>query len=174
MTEKDIQNKLFEILFDMQDISTGFQKFYFITPNVTLFEGWESDLIVKDSKERIYEFEIKTSKEDFLADKKKKRTKILKAGNDEQRKPNFFYYILPESADIKEIEVPEFAGFYIYRAYQCNERGLVIEFFLQREAPLLTERLTNSKEIQKLLTSIYFKFWRERTGINTRIQKKVY
>lgn len=170
LTEKLIQNALFDTMFDLKD-SKGQQEFYYLTPNVNLFD-WESDMIAKSKDERIFEFEIKTSREDFFNDLKKKRTKILSNPLDQTRKPNLFYYILPMDC-VKDEEIPEWAGYYFYRHYQCTSRGLIIEFFLKRKAVKLTNKLISTQEILTLLTSVYFKYWRARRGKGTRVQKKV-
>lgn len=166
--ERLIQNQLFQILFDQRD-KQGRNKYYFITPNVNLYD-WESDLIFKDNRDFLRELEIKTSREDFFNDfrNKKKKHKMLEAK--EGHIPNSFYFVTPVD-EVKPEEVPDYAGLYYYRAFNCKSRGQVIEFYIVKQAELLHEREATIQEQMKLLQSIYFKFWRVRAGINTRIKK---
>lgn len=67
---------------------------------------YERDVLLVKYDKRIYEFEIKTSKSDFLADKKKiGKHKKLKAGKD----VNMFYYVCPDGI-IPVEEVPKNYG----------------------------------------------------------------
>lgn len=87
--------------------------------NLFLFANdWESDFFVQKHNKYSYEFEIKTSRQDFFADSKKiKKHSILKDGyytsGDHEYphtfRPNKFYYVVPENL-VQVTEVPSYAG----------------------------------------------------------------
>lgn len=157
--EKRIQNRLFDILFDIK--ANGKNKFYCITPNVKFFD-WESDLIFKDRNDMLYEFEIKTSKSDFLADFKKPKHKMMKSASMDVA--NYFYFVCPDGI-VNVSDVPEYAGLYLYRSIGDN-----IDIFVAKAAPLLHDKGFGFKASMRLYSSIYFKYWRMRSGMSTRLK----
>lgn len=159
LKELGVQNALFRILFNRK--KEGENRFFNISPNVDLF-GWESDLLCTDSQNLCYEFEIKTSRSDFRADMRKKKHRVL-SGKKEGRKPNFFFYVVPEG-EFDGVVIPEHAGLYSYNSYYCSGRGFVTEFKLIKKAPKLTEGALSIYEENKLLRAVYFKYWRGRVG----------
>jgi hypothetical protein len=83
----------------------------------TLFE---MDIAVLSKSAMLYEFEVKVSRSDFLADKNKgskngrlKFTRYEDAKRNDFGVPNYFYYVCPEDL-IKENEIPIYAGLYYY------------------------------------------------------------
>ena len=74
--------------------------------------SWESDKLLKTRAGYFYEFEIKISRADYKNDFKNKRYKHNILGScfsDGHKKPNYFYYAVPEGL-IDVSEVPEYAG----------------------------------------------------------------
>lgn len=161
-TENHIQNKIHDRL-QMQNKQSDRPKFYDITANVNLF-GWESDLLCKDAKDSIYEFEIKASFSDFLKDfrKKAKQAKLASLkGNDVG--PAFFYYVVPlEILDQVKEKLPSYAGLYWFsiRKYETVLQCDTV-------APKLTEYRATKTDTIKMLRSTNFKYWRGRTGKGT-------
>lgn len=84
-----------------------------VIPNISTIYSWEIDLFSVNPAGYTYEFEVKISRSDFLADKNKKKwTQMKGAAND--RIPNYMVYVCPDGM-IKENEVPEYAGLYYFK-----------------------------------------------------------
>lgn len=109
-------------------------------PNIFAFD-WESDFFIQKENGYCYEFEIKISRSDFFADRKKiEKQKILTTGfnynNSICKRPNKFFYIIPDGI-IKLEEIPSYAG------YMSINNGTIITI---KEAPFLhKEKLDFSK-----------------------------
>jgi len=93
----------------------------FIAPNINTGFG-EADLFMLRRSGYAEEFEIKVSRSDFFADRKKRykhRTYalVLSGGIPEwgaiSRVPNRFSFVVPEYLGITEKDVPEHAGLYL-------------------------------------------------------------
>lgn len=74
----------------------------------------------------VYEYEVKISRGDFIADKKKKKHKFTGHGDKNvlipSFNPNYFYYVCPEGM-ISENEIPQYAGlYYIIDGELCRVR----------------------------------------------------
>lgn len=104
----------------------------YVIENLYVF-SWESDKLIETRSGLIYEFEIKISKSDFKNDFKKKNKHVILEGKETHiptfdglepkykeryeknylvgnfKKPNYFYYAVPEGMIDKE-DVPEYAG----------------------------------------------------------------
>lgn len=104
----------------------------YVLENLYVF-SWESDKLIETRSGLIYEFEIKISKSDFKNDFKKKDKHVILEGKQTHlptfdslekiykemyeknylvshfKKPNYFYYAVPEGL-ITVDEVPEYAG----------------------------------------------------------------
>lgn len=104
----------------------------YVLENLYVF-SWESDKLIETRSGLIYEFEIKVSKSDFKNDFNKKDKHIILEGKETHiptfdglepkykeryekhylvsnfKKPNYFYYTVPEGLITVE-EVPEYAG----------------------------------------------------------------
>lgn len=111
-----IQNRIIKKCILQRDI--------LVARNLYLYEEWESDVIGIDFNDRVHEYEVKRSRNDFLADFKKK-DKHWRTENGYGA--NYFYFACPMNL-IKPTELPDYAGL-IY----VNERGA----FEVKGAPLL-------------------------------------
>ena len=104
----------------------------YVLENLYVFD-WESDKFIETRSGLIYEFEIKISRSDFKNDFKKADKHVILEGKEEfvpsydkildrwkplhadyyrrerYKKPNYFYYAVPEGM-IEAEEVPEYAG----------------------------------------------------------------
>lgn len=75
-----------------------------------VFSDWENDVLTLNRGGMVTEFEVKVSRSDFLADRKKRKFQLLdKKQAMEWSMPNRFYYACPPNL-IKESELPWFAG----------------------------------------------------------------
>lgn len=101
ITEHDIQKGLYAHLYFL-----GWRLFL---PNVRFFD-WESDYLAFNLDGQIHEFEIKTSRADFLNDLKKPKHCRLRNGRySDYRIPNFFTFVLPHGM-VRRYDMPEYAG----------------------------------------------------------------
>jgi len=104
----------------------------YIMENLYVFR-WESDKLIETRSGLIYEFEVKVSRSDFFNDFNKKDKHFVLEGKtgtvpsyddvkarywfvnddnyrtDKYKRPNYFYYAVPEGL-VKEEEVPDYAG----------------------------------------------------------------
>lgn len=77
-----------------------------------LISDWEYDVLSLNKSGNITEYEVKISRSDFLADKKKRKFKFYE-GMHFELMPNRFYYVCPEGL-IKVDEIPKYAGLIYY------------------------------------------------------------
>jgi hypothetical protein len=147
--------------------------------NAFIFKGdWESDFFVQKQNGYAYEFEVKISRSDFFADKKKvEKHLILETGkyqrkgsegnwNSEIKKweyedkitehehdfrPNKFFYVVPENM-IKVEEVPKYAG--LMYVPQDDYKGVVTV----KEAPFIHK---NKLDFESVLCSKFYNYWLE-------------
>lgn len=75
--------------------------------------NWEMDIASLSKSGMLHEHEVKISRSDFLADKKKATKFIHYEMRNERSCPNYFYYVCPEDL-IKKDEIPTWAGLYYY------------------------------------------------------------
>ena len=88
-------------------------KFNAVCENVKyLFSSWEYDVLSLNKSGNITEFEVKISRGDFLADKKKRKFKYYES-KVERLMPNRFYYVCPAFM-ISTNEIPSYAGLIWY------------------------------------------------------------
>lgn len=73
----------------------------------------EMDVVSMSKSGALREYEIKVSRADFKADKKKKTKHIRYGQSDNWYAPNYFTYVCPDGL-IKEAEVPEYSGLWYY------------------------------------------------------------
>lgn len=73
----------------------------------------EMDVASLSKSGLIHEFEVKISRADFKADKKKTLKFKYYEMRHEPYCPNYFYYVCPEGL-IKKEEIPDYAGLYYY------------------------------------------------------------
>jgi hypothetical protein len=101
-----------------KDIQQGVCKWLAVLGSESICENyahhWEMDICSMSKSGIISEFEVKISRSDFLADKKRKVTKFEHYEmRIERTSPNYFYYVCPEGL-IKENEIPKWAGLYYF------------------------------------------------------------
>lgn len=170
MTEGDIQEDLYRV-YTRKDKSMRY-----CIENVYLFL-WESDFLTVTKSGYVYEFEIKCTRADFAADKKKiRRHEILENGwymrkrwiregttvttgfekKETSHRPNKFFYVVPKDL-IKVTEVPEYAGLIYY-----TQGGKVGELFeVVKPAPVI-HRIKLDVE-KRLCQKYYYKYINCRT-----------
>lgn len=73
-----------------------------------LFSDWEMDVLTINKNNYLTEYEVKISRSDFKADKKKRKWQWYES-RIESMISNYFYYVCPADL-IKEQDVPDFAG----------------------------------------------------------------
>lgn len=94
-------------------------KFNAVCENVKyLFSSWEYDVLSLNKGGNITEFEVKISRGDFLADKKKRKFKYYEKKT-ERLMPNRFYYVCPVNM-IALDEIPRYAGLMYYENGQLE------------------------------------------------------
>jgi hypothetical protein len=71
----------------------------------------EMDVVAIRKTGMVAEYEVKISRSDFLADKKKSKWNYFELVTDGC--PNYFYYVCPKDL-ISENEIPKYAGLYYY------------------------------------------------------------
>ena len=148
MTERAIQSLLYYWAIQLGD--------QMMAPNVC-FVTREADFwsVTRSGKSR--ECEIKISRSDFHADRKKtKKHDMLR--NREKRGPNYFYYVYPVGL-LQTPELPEYAG------------GIEVQAGLQpkvvKRAPLLHKEPVPDAIRERVLRSMMYRYWRNRplTGL---------
>lgn len=183
MTEGDIQLSLYHYCY-----ARGHE---YMTPNVYLYD-WESDFLSLTKKGSVFEFEIKTSRADFMADAgktvkhqglesgardltdrernwvadswigKRIREKMDASGRIVVKRPNFFVYVVPENLVAAE-EVPKYAGL----LYIDEQKPL--PYRVKIPAPKTALRLHKEpiSDVKRnaLIESHYWKYWKLRLAI---------
>lgn len=149
LTEKDIQWSL---------------RFFLSQPKYKLYNlyvfGWESDCLLLTKSGYWYEFEIKISRSDFKNDFKNKGDKHRILGTiSDTKKPNYFYYVVPEGL-IQVDEIPSYAGLIYINEYR--HRTIV------KQAPVLHKVKNNPKDLN-LTDKFYYNM---QSAINDREQVK--
>lgn len=133
----------------------------YVLENLFVFR-WESDKLIETRSGLIYEFEIKVSKSDFKNDFKNKKDKhVILEGTQEflpcyteienkygdyykehyktsrYKKPNYFYYAVPEGL-VEESEIPPYAGLiYVVPDNFVSKDGKYIwsGYYIVKQAP---------------------------------------
>ncbi len=141
--------------------------------NIWVFK-WESDTVVLQKSGYLAEFEIKISRSDFRADFKKRiRTHYVRWGNGSHmtpkhellttdnpvyqgvndtvqlRRPNRFYFAVPKGM-LTELDIPAHAGW-----VEIDHRRVTV----RRKAPLLHRGKHGQEYADKILASIYHRYW---------------
>lgn len=84
-----------------------------VCENVSFLLSYREMDVMSVRSGKLYEYEVKVSRQDFIADRKKK--KHLHTGERgllvPEWNPNFFYYVCPEDM-IRVNEIPGYAGLY--------------------------------------------------------------
>jgi len=132
-----------------------FRKHNLLCPNIFLY-NWESDFISVTKSGFVNEFEIKSSKQDFLNEQLKiDKFNILNESTKIEsnlQRPNMFWYVcLDNLLEIKDI--PKYAGLISFQKDRYWNLNI-----LQKPKKLHKEKITENQKI-KILTSIYYKYW---------------
>ena len=138
-------------------------------PNITTVHGfWESDLLSMTKSYMLHEFEIKTTRSDWLKEKKAieglsdSRCKIrrcdalykqLNEDTDLGIAPNYFWLCGPINVFL-EGEIPDYAGFIEIYEFRRKSRIRVI-----KTAPKLHKGKASDKIMFSMMRSLNFKFW---------------
>lgn len=159
MTECDIQRALCRMASERSR--------QYIVPNVYLYR-WESDLITVTRAGRVDEYEAKVSRSDFGADQyKRERHEALQVGARSvpgigmvlSSRPNSFWYAVPDGL-IAPAEVPAHAGL-LYVGLEPDRRGWYrVRRVPAKVAPVLHRQSISRLQIQRLLTSCYYRYLR--------------
>lgn len=145
MTARDIQRRL---------VANSYRH-NFALCNYTPRGWFECDVFEVTKAGYMVEYEIKLSRSDFAADAKKAKerweinhtsgraawekkvepTKWEQLAANQQAGPSRFWFVIPCGVDIRDAEVPEWAGF--IKAEMPGESWRRIQMHVQRPAPLL-------------------------------------
>lgn len=132
-----------------------------VIPNVHTDDwgGSEVDALYLTNSNRAYFYEIKTTYQDFKADLKKKRHKLLSGKNDTIKiKPKFFYYVC-YGFGITGADVPEYAGLYL-----INGNGLK----LIKKAPVLWKDALTQGNIDFIYSKVMHRYLNYRHDIGRK------
>ncbi|MDX1532624.1 MAG: hypothetical protein R3230_00290 [Nitrosopumilaceae archaeon] len=148
------------------------KKHELIVPNITtLHDFWEADLVSMTKSFFLHEFEIKTTRSDWL-----KEYRIIAEGRNDGCKfrravalhkqfnsdtdlgssPNYFWVCAP-SGVVKDDELPSYAGMIeVYRFRKVDRLKII------KPAPRLHSGKCSDKMIASMYRSLNFKFWNMR------------
>lgn len=128
--------------------------------NIYLFGGESDFMVQKQSSQYIYEYEIKISRSDFLADFKKiDRHRILQDVT-KTWKANRFYYVVPDGL-ISSNEVPKYTGL----IYITDNNVLTV-----KQAPLLHQ---TKNKIEAILFERIYHRWKSQIFENQRLKREM-
>ena len=115
-------------------------------PNSKSVYPWECDLLSVTRAGYVHEYEIKLSRADFLADKKKRRKHqvLANAFYPHHRLPIYFWYVTYELVDL---EIPEYAGWIELYAYG----GDALYTRIKKPAPRLHKTKVTEKQRDTLV-----------------------
>jgi hypothetical protein len=141
-----------------------------VVPN--FFYGWnECDLFRITQSDFVFEYEIKVSRSDFLADFKKsnrqgKKHDSLNTGTG-QYCPNRFFYVVPQGL-IEKREVPKYAGLIYFKGYS---------FDVIKPAPLLHRNKIGFEVYRDICRTLSSRYQEQRKRIrqirNTEFDKEI-
>jgi hypothetical protein len=103
----------------------------------------------------LFEFEIKTSWEDFVADLRKKKHKFYSRFRSDPRNPNYFYYVCP-AGEIPLDSVPNHAGL-IYIHHEPRS-GISSFAGLIKTAPLINPRRLSKDRLKWIAAALSWRF----------------
>lgn len=129
-----------------------FDRSEFTVPNVFFFgekNKTESDIVEVTKTGYLVEYEVKTSRSDFLADRRKSKWSFYKFNY--HKAPKYFYYILPKGT-AKVEELPDFAGLVEYEVYDD-----VVIFATVHKPEQLNRLKATEEEKYQLLKKLYYK-----------------
>ena len=150
-------------------------------PNITTVHGWwESDLLSMTKSYILHEFEIKTTRSDWLKEKRaieglvESQCKIrrddalskqLLEKDDMGTAPNYFWLCGPINVFL-EGEIPDYAGFIEVYQFRRKSRIRVI-----KQAPRLHSGKASDKIMFSMMRSLNFKFWNSKRKFKKEIEK---
>jgi hypothetical protein len=185
LSEGDIQIALFHYCHAKRHV--------YMTPNVYLYD-WESDFISLTKAGTVWEYEIKTSRQDFKKDAGKVgrhqgletgsrdpdederrslssggyywdwiRKKMDASGRIAVRRPNYFFYVVPEGL-ISIDEVPKYAGLIYVKQEKAINWPLCfpVKLPIERPAPRLHSDPIDITRENAIIESHYWKYWKLR------------
>lgn len=130
----------------------------YLINNLYVF-GWESDYLAFTKSGYWYEVEVKISRADFKADMNKiKKHDVLSGEIVNARKPNYFYYAVPEGL-IQEKDIPVYAGL-IYITGNNNSYKII------RTAPKL-----HKEKLKINLQDKFYYNWKSEMLLRKRLQR---
>lgn len=147
MVEKDIQKILFKKLV------VGRNMYNIAIPNIYLYMNQESDFIGITRYGYAHEYEIKTSKQDYLADFNKKKHNHLRSyfnSPSEGNIPKKFYFVI-HGFHLMVGELPPYAGL-----ITITESGIMK---IIRRAPDLPSKKIDERTLIKMCTSLSYRLW---------------
>lgn len=174
--EYAVQNS-FCAKFNSYQVDVNGQKrtyYYNFVPNGKFF-NWESDLICSNMNDELLEFEIKATRRDFKKDFEEKAEKhqLLKNAYDvtsaggsiakslSRQVPNYFYFLVCDG-EIKNEDVPEYAGYIVFSKPQTSDNFHEISIEIKKKAPILHGDKATIEDLARLKNIIYMKYWRSR------------
>jgi hypothetical protein len=147
MAEKTIQNHLYAWLEKRGQL--------FITPNVSIFGKYESDLVSVSRNKMITEYEIKISISDFNREFKDKALKhrYLSGGTTfKHYTPNYYYFVFPEKLFEKmPSEIPFYSGVIL-----VNEAGFIR---CVKPAKRIHTLPASERDINYLSRGLMYRYW---------------
>lgn len=175
VTEANVQRELFTWL-----RSAGHD---LIVPNTSMAFGWESDLVSVTSAGYLCDYEIKTSRADWLRelraadstqvkerDRSKWRRHQILCGEHPKpcvdrrgdvHAPSRFWVVAPEGV-VHNSELPAYAGLILVRPH---ERVPMLELEKARQAPMLHRNKASTRDVRTLARGLMLRLWDyERVG----------
>jgi hypothetical protein len=138
-------------------------------PNITTcHDFWEADLLSMTKSYLLHEFEIKTTRSDWVKEKrsienksddgcKLRRAYALSKQLNEKMDlgiaPNYFWLCAPSNV-VREEEIPDYAGLIEVYDFRKKTRIRVI-----KDAPRLHDGKASDKIMYNMMRSLNFKFW---------------
>ncbi len=153
LTEQDIQ-------FAIYGLRRWKEPFPVMVPNVYIWH-WESDILYLTRAGYPWEYEIKLTHSDFLADAKK-QTKHSSLQNGSGSGPAHFYYACPKDVITVE-ELPEYAGL-IYVSDETSRYGYLHSRIIKPAPRRKVKKLPDS-QIQELLKKGVSRYWSLQTRL---------
>lgn len=131
------------------------------------YNWFECDFLKITNSGYMYEYEIKLSRSDYNADKRKKQydnkkqdyvTKHDKLRNGDTNGPSKFFFVVPTDM-IKVDEVPEFAGLiYASTSIEGHSSYLMVRLTVVKEAPRLHKTKWDMSRIWKLAKAYQYRY----------------
>jgi hypothetical protein len=152
MTEADMQNIVAATVQQARDLA--------LVPNCGAL-GHEADLLRITDRRQVHEIEIKISRSDFLADRRKtKNLKLDKRWADiyarRGRLPHYFWYaVLADVASSEEL--PDHAGLIVVEGSEAK---------VLRPAKRIHKEALSDRVFEYALRGQRLRYWQERDGIN--------